>query len=194
MFRQGVGLGWRTYGTRVQYGTRKDFLGLQHSPPAPLFNSCFFPPMSDYVKLSSGVSSPLCCHITWYINCGSQINTKYIWCDITNVLKRIAIELLMYRNIQGVQLKSGSYFNIGNLFTTCYITQLTWIYGRCWKLCPFISVHLSTRFTMFLLNLFRNRTFYWRLPSKFFNKTFSTMDVRHRFWITFQYKYTFFHC
>jgi len=38
-------------------------------------------------------------------------------------------------------------------FTTCYITQLTCIYSKCWKRCPFISVHLSTlstRFTMFL--------------------------------------------
>jgi len=35
-------------------------------------------------------------------------------------------------------------------FTTCYITQLTWIYSKCWKWCPFISMHLSTCFTMFL--------------------------------------------
>ena len=35
-------------------------------------------------------------------------------------------------------------------FTTCYITQLTCIYSKCWKWCPFISVHLSTHFTMFL--------------------------------------------
>ena len=35
-------------------------------------------------------------------------------------------------------------------FTSCYITQLTCIYSKCWKWCPFISVHLSTRFTMFL--------------------------------------------
>jgi hypothetical protein len=73
--------------------------------------------------------------------------------------------------IQGVQLKSGPYFNISNLFTT-HITQLTWIYSKCWKWCPFISVHLSIRFTMFLLNHFRNSTFYWRLPSKLSNKTF----------------------
>ena len=33
-------------------------------------------------------------------------------------------------------------------FTTCYITQLTCIYSKCWKWCPFISMHLSTRFTM----------------------------------------------
>ena len=35
-------------------------------------------------------------------------------------------------------------------FTTCDFTQLTCIYSKCWKWCPFISVHLSTRFTMFL--------------------------------------------
>jgi hypothetical protein len=35
-------------------------------------------------------------------------------------------------------------------FAACYITQLTCIYSKCWKWCPFISVHLSTRFTMFL--------------------------------------------
>jgi hypothetical protein len=29
------------------------------------------------------------------------------------------------QNIQDVQLKSGPYFNISNLFTTCYITQIT---------------------------------------------------------------------
>jgi len=62
--------------------------------------------------------------------------------------------------IQSVQLKSGLYFNISNLFTkiynmlyyttNLYITQLTCIYSKCWKWCPFISMHLSTRFTMFL--------------------------------------------
>ena len=35
-------------------------------------------------------------------------------------------------------------------FIKCYITQLTCIYSKCWKWCPFISVHLSTRFTTFL--------------------------------------------
>jgi hypothetical protein len=35
-------------------------------------------------------------------------------------------------------------------FTTYYVTQLTCIYSKCWKWCPFISMHLSTRFTMFL--------------------------------------------
>ena len=75
-------------------------------------------------------------------------------------------------------------------FTICYITQLTCIYSRCWKWCPFISVHLSTRFTMFLatflsilsfFNHLRNSTFYWRLPSKFFKETLCTVGVRHRF-------------
>jgi hypothetical protein len=35
-------------------------------------------------------------------------------------------------------------------FTTCYITQLNCIYSKCWKWCPFISMHLSTCFTIFL--------------------------------------------
>ena len=95
--------------------------------------------------------------------------------------------------LQGVQLKSGPIliWVIHLLrFTTCYITQLTCIYSKCWKWCPFISMHLSTRFTMFLatflsvlpfFNNFRNSTFYWRLPSKFFKETLSTVGVRHRF-------------
>jgi hypothetical protein len=75
-------------------------------------------------------------------------------------------------------------------FKTCYITQLNYIYSKCWKWCPFISMHLSTRFTMFLatflsvllfFNHFRNSNFYWRLPSKFFKKTLYTVGVRHRF-------------
>ena len=74
-------------------------------------------------------------------------------------------------------------------FTKCYITQLTCIYSNCWKLCPFISVHLSTRFTMFLANFLSvlqftssmARVIYWRLPSKFFKETLSTVGVRHRF-------------
>jgi hypothetical protein len=75
-------------------------------------------------------------------------------------------------------------------FTTCYITQVTCIYSKCWKWCPLISMHLSTRFTMFLatflsvlsfFNHFRNSTYYWRLPSKFFQETLSTVGVRHRF-------------
>ena len=95
--------------------------------------------------------------------------------------------------VQGVQLKSGPILMwvIYLLrFTTCYITQLTRIYSKCWKWRPFISVYLSTRFTMFLatflsvlsfLNHFRNSTFYWRLLSKFFKETLSTVGVRHRF-------------
>jgi len=30
-------------------------------------------------------------------------------------------------------------------------------------------------------NHFRNSTFYWRLPSKFFKETLRTVGVRHRF-------------
>jgi hypothetical protein len=37
-------------------------------------------------------------------------------------------------------------------FTTCYITQQICIYSKCWKWCPFISVHFLTHFTMFLAN------------------------------------------
>jgi hypothetical protein len=42
-------------------------------------------------------------------------------------------------------------------FTTYYIIQLKCIYSKCWKWCPFISMHLSTCFIMFLatfLNFF----------------------------------------
>ena len=39
-------------------------------------------------------------------------------------------------------------------FTTCYITHLTCIYSKCWKLYPFISMHLLTRFTMILATFF----------------------------------------
>ena len=35
-------------------------------------------------------------------------------------------------------------------FTTRYVTQLTCIYSKCCKWCPFISMHLSIRFTVFL--------------------------------------------
>jgi hypothetical protein len=74
-------------------------------------------------------------------------------------------------------------------FTTCHITQLTCIYTKCWKWCPFNSMHLSTRFTMFLANFLSVLSFtssmawviYWRLPSKFFKKTLSTVGVRYRF-------------
>ena len=75
-------------------------------------------------------------------------------------------------------------------FTTSYITQLTCTYSKCWKWCPFISMHLSTCFAMFFatflsvlsfFNHFRNSTFYWRLSSKFFKETLSTVGVRHRF-------------
>jgi hypothetical protein len=88
-------------------------------------------------------------------------------------------------------------------FTICYITQLTCIYSWCWKWCSFISVHLLTSFTMFLttflsvlsyFNHFHNNTFYWRLPSKFFKETLSTVGVRHPIWIAFQNKYKLFHC
>jgi len=102
----------------------------------------------------------------------------------------------MGSHIQSVKLKSGPIliWVIYLLrFTTYYITQLTCICSKCWKWCPFISMLLSTRFTMFLatflnvlpftefFNHFRNSTFYWRLPSKFFKETLSTVGVRHRF-------------
>jgi hypothetical protein len=90
-------------------------------------------------------------------------------------------QLIMFI-IQGVQIKSGliSIWVIYLLiFTTSFITQLISIYSKCWKWCSFISIHLSTRFTMFLatflsvlsfFNHFGNITFYWSLPSKFFKK------------------------
>jgi len=33
-------------------------------------------------------------------------------------------------------------------FTTCYIIQLNCIYSKCWKRCPFISMHLSLVLTL----------------------------------------------
>jgi hypothetical protein len=89
---------------------------------------------------------------------------------------------ILYLYILDVQLKSGP-----NLiwviyllrFTTCYITQLICIYSKCWKWCPFISMHLSTRFIMFLatflsglsfFNYFRNSTFHWRMLLKYSKK------------------------
>ena len=95
--------------------------------------------------------------------------------------------------VQSVQLKSGPIliWVIYLLkFTKCYITQLTCIYSKCWKWCPFISMYLSTLFTMFLatfrsallfFNNFLNSPFYWCLPSKFFKETLSTVGVRNRF-------------
>jgi len=135
---------------------------------------------------------------------GNPIAVKYITSYkilsnfLLSILTRYAEEIVghqiyIYIYIQGVQLKSGSILiRVIYLlrFTTCYITQLTCIYSKCWKWCPFISMHLSTRFAMFLatflsvlsfFNNFRNSTFYWRLPSKFFKDTLPTVGVRHRF-------------
>ena len=44
-------------------------------------------------------------------------------------------------------------------FTTFYITQVTSIYNKCWKWCPFISMHLSTRFITFLATFLRVLSF-----------------------------------
>jgi len=81
-------------------------------------------------------------------------------------------------------------------FTTCYITQLSCIYSKCWKWCPFISLHLSKRFTMFLATFLSVLSFtssmarvififycfrFRGLLSKFFKETLSTVGVRHRF-------------
>jgi hypothetical protein len=101
-------------------------------------------------------------------------------------------------DIQDVQLKNGPiliWVIYLLIFTICYTTQLTCIYSKCSKWCPFISMHLSTCFTMFLatflsvlsfFNHFCNSTFYWRLPSKFFKESLFTVGVIHRFKITFQ--------
>jgi hypothetical protein len=37
----------------------------------------------------------------------------------------VCMYVYVYIYTQDVQLKSGPYFNISNLFTTCYITELT---------------------------------------------------------------------
>ena len=96
--------------------------------------------------------------------------------------------LVHYQHIQGVHLKSGPYFNMSNLFTKIYnmLYYTTCIYSKCWKWCPFISVHLSTCFTMFLATFlsvlsFTSSMAWWRLPSKFFKETMSTVGIRHRF-------------
>jgi hypothetical protein len=39
----------------------------------------------------------------------------------------VCVYVYIYIYIQGVQLKSGRYFNIINLFTTCYITHLNFL-------------------------------------------------------------------
>jgi len=44
-------------------------------------------------------------------------------------------------------------------FTIYYITQLTCIYSKCWTWCPFILMHLLTRFTMFLATFLRVLSF-----------------------------------
>jgi hypothetical protein len=109
-----------------------------------------------------------------------------------NIFRTVLIRIILVGNqldaqflLQSVQIKSGPIliWVIYLLrFTTCYtcytcITELTCIYSKCWKWCSFISMHVSTRFTMFLATLlsvlsvfnhFRKSTFYWRLPSKFF--------------------------
>ena len=78
---------------------------------------------------------------------------------------------------------------------TCYITQLIFIYSKCWKWCPFISVHLSTRFTMFLATFASVLSFTSSMARviifvialctgacllNFSKKTLSTVVVRHR--------------
>jgi len=73
-------------------------------------------------------------------------------------------------------------------FTTCYITQLTCIYTKCWKWCPFISMHLSTCFTMFLATFLSILLFTYSMARVIFifkilnfSKKLSTVGVRHRF-------------
>jgi hypothetical protein len=45
--------------------------------------------------------------------------------DIQPVCLGVEPQSRLTTKIQSVQLKSGPYFNISNLFTTCYITQIT---------------------------------------------------------------------
>ena len=131
----------------------------------------------------------------------SQHKAIMIWCVYVWIQRRILFLYILcflfsmpeVYIVQGVELKSGPiliWVIYVLRFTTCYITQLTCVYSKFWKWCPFISVHLSTRFTMFLatflsvvsfFNHFRNSTFYWRLSSKFFKETFSTVGVRYSF-------------
>ena len=53
--------------------------------------------------------------------------------------------------LQGVHLKNGPILiRVIYLlrFTTCYITQLTCIYSKCWKWCPSISMYLPLVLTL----------------------------------------------
>jgi hypothetical protein len=101
-----------------------------------------------------------------------KAHAQYNTCITINALLHVSapttpssgfmIQSVISSHIQDVQLKSGSYSNTINLFlrfTTCYITQLTCIYSKCLKLCPFISMHLSTRFTIFLATFLRVLSF-----------------------------------
>jgi hypothetical protein len=121
-------------------------------------------------------------------------NVSTIWDNSLSVASSVALVSYIMFNLKVDRILIWVIYLLR--FTTYYITQLTCIYSKCWKWSPFISVHLSTRFTVFLatflsvlsftssmeiFNNFRNDTFYWRLPSKFFKETLSTVGVRHRF-------------
>jgi hypothetical protein len=69
-------------------------------------------------------------HVVLFL-CVSKYINIYIYIYITQIkYKKTATHKFV---LQGTQLKSGPYFNISNLFTTCYITQITRIYSKCWK-------------------------------------------------------------
>jgi len=141
----------------------------------------------------------LCCYLIPILLCIYEGRSSQTGTFNFTIIKRGASVAVLHV-IEGVQLKSGPIliWVIYLLrFTTCYITQLTCIYSKCWKWCPSISIHLSLVLTLtsayydscpkvnlfhgIFFNHFRNSTFYWRLPSKFFKETLSTVGVRHRF-------------
>jgi hypothetical protein len=65
--------------------------------------------------------SPLTCYRSYLPN------IRYSVFSINSAEQGMQSEVKIWFTLylQGVQLKSEPYFNISNLFTTCYITQLT---------------------------------------------------------------------
>ena len=124
-------------------------------------------------------------HRTRLLDCSGIYIYIYIYIHIYTYIHT-------HTHTHSVQLKSGSILiRVIYLlrFTTCYITQLNCIYIKCWKWCPFISLHLSTRFTMFLTTflsvlsftvLMARVIFIFKILN-FFKETLSTVGVRRRF-------------
>jgi len=149
-------------------------------------------PTIQYAKIiRHSILLCVCVCVCVYIHTHTHTHTHFIYIYIY-IYKTVEVLLLfsLYRvfNLKVDRILIWVIYLLR--FTTCYITQLTGIYSNCWKWCPFISMHLSTCFTMFFatflsvlsfFNHFRNSTFYWRLSSKFFKETLSAVGVRHRF-------------